>query len=204
MSRFPRRCAWISEQHRERRRAFSPSKCQRSADLDRVRASAVAGSRSGKRAIVACRSSSQTSVRSGDCAARPVIDAHNRAGAKERQRSPSESDSDTVNHIVEAARTSGSWLGRLEPFVKDPPFASRDSRRRTRGSAKSALFARLRPEDQPFAFDIGCARGYKRLRTSDRQTLAATLIAITKPPSSLVALSTTNLRGTSSATSNPA
>ena len=77
--------AWISEQHRERRRAFSPSKCQRSADLDRVRASAVAGSRSGKRAIVACRSSSQTSVRSGDCAARPVIDAHNRAGAKERQ-----------------------------------------------------------------------------------------------------------------------
>ena len=117
---------------------------------------------------------------------------------------PSESDSDTVNHIVEAARTSGSWLGRLEPFVKDPPFASRDPRRRTRGSAKSALFARLRPEDQPFAFDIGCARGYKRLRTSDRQTLAATLIAITKPPSSLVARSTTNPRGTSSATSNPA
>jgi hypothetical protein len=31
-----------------------------------------------------------------------------------------------VDYIVEAARTSGSWLGRLEPFGKDPPFASRD------------------------------------------------------------------------------
>jgi hypothetical protein len=30
-----------------------------------------------------------------------------------------------VDHIVEAARTSRSWLGRLEPFGKDPPLASR-------------------------------------------------------------------------------
>jgi hypothetical protein len=30
-----------------------------------------------------------------------------------------------VDHVVEPARTSGSWCDRLEPFGKDPPRASR-------------------------------------------------------------------------------
>ncbi len=48
-----------------------------------------------------------------------------------------------------------------------------------------------------------CTRLQTLPHIGHRQTLAETLIPITKPPSSLVALSTTNPRGTSSATSNP-
>ncbi len=48
-----------------------------------------------------------------------------------------------------------------------------------------------------------CTRLQTLPHIGHRQTLAETLFPITKPPSSLVALSTTNPRGTSSATSNP-
>jgi hypothetical protein len=40
-------------------------------------------------------------------------------------RFASESDSKTVDNIVEPPRASGSWRDRLEPFGKDPPLAGR-------------------------------------------------------------------------------
>jgi hypothetical protein len=116
---------------------------------------------------------------------------------------PSERNGQTVDHIVEAARRSRSWLGRLEPFGKDPPLASRSVAEEAAG-----------PQNQRYSHACG-RRSANRLRywlctrlqtpphIGHRQTLAETLIPITKPPSSLVALSTTNPRGTSSATVKP-
>ena len=79
-------------------------------------------------------------------------------------RPASERNGETVDHVVEPARASGSRFDRLEPFGEDPPRASSQRRRRSGGSAKSALSGRRRPEDRPAASDIGCARGCKRLR----------------------------------------
>ena len=40
-------------------------------------------------------------------------------------RPASERNGETVDHIVEAARTSGSWFDGVKPFGEDPPRASR-------------------------------------------------------------------------------
>ena len=53
-----------------------------------------------------------------------VVAHHDVEPARKRGRRPaSERNGETVNHVVEPARASGSWFDRLEPFGKDPPRA---------------------------------------------------------------------------------
>ena len=122
---------------------------------------------------------------------------------KRSSRPASERNGETVDHVVEPARTSGSRFDRFESFSKDPPRASRSITEEAAG---------LQNQGYP---DAAAGRSPSRLRywlctrlqtpphIGHRQTVAAPLIAITKPSSSFIALSTTNLRGTSSETSNP-
>ena len=80
-------------------------------------------------------------------------------------RSASQRNRETVDHVVEPGRPSGSWLDRFEPFGEDPLRARLRHHRRSGGSAKSALSGRQRPEGPTAASDSGCVRGCKRFRT---------------------------------------
>lgn len=115
-------------------------------------------------------------------------------------RSASKRNSETVDHIIEAARTSRSWSNGLEPFGKDPPLANRS-------------VAEEATPSQNQRYSHACGRKIRQSSSiltvaqmpphvGHRQTLAAPTIAITKSPSPLVVLSTTNQRETSSETSN--
>ena len=88
-------------------------------------------------------------------------------------RPASERNGETVDHVVEPARASGSWLDRLEPFREDPPRAGLGVAEAGLGVAEEAAG----PQNQPYPDAggrkirqpppiAGCARGCKRLRAS--------------------------------------
>jgi hypothetical protein len=88
-------------------------------------------------------------------------------------RSASQRNGETVNHIVEAARTSRSWFDSLEAFGKGPPIATPSVAEKATGPQNQRYSHACGRKIRVF-FDTDCARG-----------------------------STTNPRGTSSETSNP-
>jgi hypothetical protein len=108
-----------------------------------------------------------------------------------------------VDHVVEPACTSRSWLDCLEPFGKDPPPASRSIAEEAAGPQNQCYpHARSRKITKPSPI-LAVHAAATPPHVGHRQTVAAPLIAITKPSSSFIALSTTNPRGISSETSNP-
>ena len=94
-----------------------------------------------------------------------VIAHHDVEPARKRGCRPaSERDGETVNHVVEPARTSGSRFDHLEPFGKDPSHAGL-------GVAEEATGPQNQRDPDAGGRKIrqappGCARGCKRFRTS--------------------------------------
>jgi hypothetical protein len=100
--------------------------------------------------------------------------------------------------------SSVELLARPSRTVRQRSAARKPQRpRRSGASAKSALFARLRPEDSQSPSILAVHAATNAPHIGHRQTLAESFIPITKPPSSPVARSTTNPRGNKFRNLNP-